>query len=192
MSATMKSESHPKQLVTVEEYHRMAEIGVLDSNSRVELIEGEIIDMAPIGISHNSVVDRLNRWLTLALGEHAIVRVQGSFRLSNITEPQPDLILLKLRDDFYAAKFAAGEDTLLVIEVSDTTFRYDRNVKVPLYARHGIPEVWIVDLESSRLHCFRQLTDQNYAEVTATDRPGVVTLPGASAASVDLSRLLDL
>jgi Uma2 family endonuclease len=188
----MKSESPPKQLVTVEEYHRMAEIGVLDSNSRVELIEGEIIDMAPIGISHNSVVDRLTQWLITALAGQAIVRVQGSFRLSNITEPQPDLILLKPRDDFYAAKFAAGEDTLLVIEVSDTTLRYDRNVKVPLYARHGIPEVWIVDLESNRLHCFRQLTDQNYAEVTATDRPGVVALPGASAVSVDLSRLLDL
>src|SRR5262249_53336494 len=145
---------HP---ITVEEYHRMAEIGLLNEDSRVELIEGEIIDRAPIGISHNCVVDRLNRWLVMAAGEQGIVRVQGSFRLSNITEPQPDVILLKPREDFYASKLAAGEDTLLVVEVSDTTLRYDRDIKVPLYGRHGIPEVWIVDLETGRLHLFRQL-----------------------------------
>jgi Uma2 family endonuclease len=130
--------------------------------------------------------------LITALGGQAIVRIQGSFRLSNITEPQPDVIVLKPRDDFYASKFAAAEDTLLVVEVSDTTFRYDRNVKVPLYARHGIPEVWIADLENGRLHFLRRLANQAYTEVTATEQPGVIPLPGTRGLNVDLSRLLHL
>src|SRR5262249_9149857 len=131
-----------------------------------------------------------NRWLVMAAGEQGIVRVQGSFRLSNITEPQPDVILLKPREDFYASKFAAGEDTLLVIEVSDTTLRYDRDIKVPLYGRHGIPEVWIVDLETGRLHFFRQLMSQTYTDVTATDHPGATALAGIPGVTVDLSELL--
>jgi Uma2 family endonuclease len=192
MSATMEDKSFPKQLITVEEYHRMGELGIFNGNSRVELIEGEIIDMAPIGISHNCAVDRLNHRLVTAAGTRAIARIQGSFRLSNITEPQPDVILLKPREDFYASKFAAGEDTLLVVEVSDTTLRYDRNAKVPLYARHRIPEVWIVDLEKGRLHFFRQLADGVYNQVTSTDRPGLTPVPGLEGLTVDLSRLLEM
>jgi Uma2 family endonuclease len=192
MNTAMTDHRLPRHRITVDEYHRMAELGLLNEDSRVELIEGEIIDMAPIGISHNSTVDRLNRWLVTAVGSRAIVRIQGSFRLSNITEPQPDVILLRPREDFYAAKFAAGEDTLLVVEVSDTTFRYDRSVKVPLYARHGIPEVWVVDLENGRLHFFRALVKETYTDVTATDNPGMTTLPGIKDLSVDLSRLLQI
>jgi Uma2 family endonuclease len=191
MNTAMTDPKLPRHRITVDEYHRMAEIGLLNEGSRVELIEGEIIDMAPIGISHNCAVDRLTRWLVMAAGEQGIVRIQGSFRLSNITEPQPDVILLKPREDFYASKFASGEDTLLVVEVSDTTLRYDRNVKVPLYARHGIPEVWIVDLENGRLHCYRGLVKETYADVTATDKPGVMTLPRMPERTVDLSRLLE-
>src|SRR5262245_30023882 len=131
MSATaMANKPQDRRIITVEDYHRMAEEGILNEDSRVELIEGEIVEMAPIGMSHNCAVDRLTERLVEAAARRAGVRVQGSFRLSNITEPQPDLIVLKRREDFYAHKFAAGEDTLLVVEVSDTTLRYDRNVKV--------------------------------------------------------------
>jgi Uma2 family endonuclease len=192
MNTAMTDNRLPRHRITVDEYHRMAEIGLLNEDSRVELIEGEIIDMAPIGISHNCAVDRLTRWLVTAAGDRAIARIQGSFRLSNITEPQPDVILLKPREDFYASKFAAGEDTLLVVEVSDTTLRYDRNVKVPLYARHGIPEVWIVDLQNGRLHFFRELVNEAYTDVTATDNPGITALPGVEGVTVDLSRLLQM
>ena len=193
MSATaMENKPTERRIITVEEYHRMAELGILSPDSRVELIEGEIIEMAPIGISHNCAVDRLNERLVEAVARTANVRVQGSFRLSNITEPQPDLILLKRRDDFYAEKFAAGEDTLLVIEVSDTTLRYDRNVKVPLYAKYGIPEVWIVDLENSRLHSFRSLAEGKYTHVSTTAQPGLIPLPGLEELQVDLSGLLEM
>jgi Uma2 family endonuclease len=193
MSATaMKDKPQEPRIITVEEYHRMAEIGLLNEDSRVELIEGELIDMAPIGISHNCAVDRLTERLVEAVARRAGVRVQGSFRLSNITEPQPDMILLKRRDDFYAHKFAAGEDTLLVIEVSDTTLRYDRNVKVPLYAKYGIPEVWIVDLQNSRLHFYRSLVEGSYSDVSATAEPGLTALPGLDGLQVDLTGLLEL
>jgi len=169
----------------------MAEVGLLKPDSRVELIEGEIVEMAPIGMHHCSAVDRLNQWFGIAAGTQAIVRVGGSFRLSDITEPQPDVILLKPREDFYWSRVAAGTDTLLVVEVSDSTLRYDRSVKVPLYGRHGIPEVWIVDLETGQLHFFRKLIDGAYTEITTTDRPGVTALPGTQGLTVDLSKLLN-
>lgn len=168
----------------------MAEVGLLAPDARVELIEGEIIDMAPVGNPHNSAVDRLNQWLTVAVLGQAIVRVQGSFRLSGFTEPQPDVILLKPREDFYWSRFATGDDTLLVIEVSDSTFHYDHKTKAPLYARHGIPEYWIVEIERSRLHFFRSPVDGRYTEVSATSTPGVTELPGLGGKTVDLSRLL--
>jgi Uma2 family endonuclease len=168
----------------------MAEVGLLAPDARVELIEGEIIDMAPIGIHHTSVVDRLNKWLMSAVSDRAIVRVQGSFRLSGFTEPQPDVILLKPREDFYWSRFATGDDTLLVIEVSDSTFRYDRKIEVPLYARYGIPEYWIVEIESAQLHFFRSLVDGSHTDVTTTSTPGVTELPGLSGKTIDLSRLL--
>jgi Uma2 family endonuclease len=194
MSAiAMENEPAERRIITVEEYHRMAELGILNEDSRVELIEGEIIEMSPtIGISHNCAVDRLNDRLVRVVGGRACVRVQGSFRLSNITEPQPDLILLKWRADFYAHKFAAGEDTLLVIEVSDSSLRYDRNVKVPLYAKYGIPEVWIVDLENSQLHSFRSLAEGKYTDVSTTAQPGLIPLPGLEELQVDLSGLLEM
>jgi Uma2 family endonuclease len=182
--------SPSRHRITVEEYHRMAEVGLLAPDARVELIEGEIIDMAPIGNPHNSAVDRLNQWLTVAVLGQAIVRVQGSFRLSGFTEPQPDIILLKPREDFYWSRFATGDDTLLVIEVSDSTFHYDREIKEPLYARHGIPEYWIVEIEHSRLHFFRSPVDGCYTDVSATSTPGVIELPGLGGKTVDLSRLL--
>src|SRR5487761_945488 len=129
MSTVPMPRSPSRHRISVEEYHRMAEVGLLAPDARVELIEGEIIDMAPIGNPHNSAVDRLNQWLTVAALGHAIVRVQGSFRLSGFTEPQPDVILLKPTEDFYWSRPATGEDTLLVIEVSDSTFAYDRKIK---------------------------------------------------------------
>ena len=169
----------------------MAEVGLLAPDARVELIEGEIIDMAPMGIHHTSVVDRLTRWLTSAVLEgEAIVRVQGSIRLSGFTEPQPDILVLKPSEDFYWSRFATGDDTLLVIEVSDSTFRYDRKVKVPLYARYGIPEYWIVEIGKAQVHFFRSLVDGRYTDVSVTTAPGVTELPGLSGKSVNLSRLL--
>jgi Uma2 family endonuclease len=184
-------ESWPRRhRITVDEYHRMAEVGLLAPDARVELIEGEIIDMAPIGNRHMSVVDRLTRLFVLAAGEDAIVRVGGSVRLGRMSEPQPDLIILKPRADFYSDEFASGQETFLVIEVSDTSLRYDREIKMPLYARHGVPEAWIVNLQHELLLVFAEPADGAYRQHRVVERPGRMTLAAMPGLEVDLSSLL--
>jgi Uma2 family endonuclease len=184
----MLMESWPRRhRITVHEYHRMAEVGVLAPDARVELIEGEILDMAPTGKEHTSVVDRLTRLLVRAVGDDAIVRIQGSVRLSEMSEPEPDVVLLKPQPDFYRSRFASSADMLLVIEVSASTLRYDRDVKVPLYARHGVPEAWIVDLENGRLLVYGSPAEGAYTRHDSIEAPEVIpvtTLPGVA---VDLS-----
>jgi len=181
-------ESWPRRhRITADEYHRMAEVGLLAPDARVELIEGEIIEMAPIGMDHASVVDQLTRLFTRAVGDDAIVRVGGSVRLSSMSEPQPDVVLLKPRADFYRSRFATGTDTLLVIEVGDSTLRYDRDFKVPFYARHLVPEVWIFDLQYDRLLVFRLPRDGAYADPRALERPQSMDLAALSGLAVDLS-----
>jgi Uma2 family endonuclease len=175
--------------ITVDEYYRMAEVGLFAPDARVELIEGEIIDMAPIGSRHAGIVNKLNKLLVQAVGERAVVAVQSPIRLSTRSEPQPDVALLKPRPDFYVRGHPVPADVLLVIEVSDATLRYDRTVKVPLYARHGIAEVWIADLENGLLHLFRSPAGATYAEVSTIERPAVVQLPVAPQVAVDLSGL---
>ncbi len=181
-------ESWPQRhRITADEYHRMAEVGLLAPDARVELIEGEIIDMAPIGKDHMSVVDQLNRLFIRAVGDDAIVRIQGSVRLSRMSEPEPDLVLLKPRADFYRSEFASAADTLLVIEVSESSLRYDRDVKVPFYARHGVPEVWIVDLPNNQLLVYGSPSDGAYARQTSTAQPGVLPVTALPGVAVDLS-----
>ncbi|MGQ0653556.1 MAG: Uma2 family endonuclease [Betaproteobacteria bacterium] len=172
------------------DYHRMGEAGVLAPEARVELIEGEIVDMAPIGKAHASIVDRLNRELVQALGERAIVRVQGPVQLGELSEPEPDLALLKPRADFYREAAAAAADVLLIIEVADTTQRYDRRVKVPLYARHGIPQVWVIDLENRLVHFHRRPVGEGYDDVASSAHPGMAPIERLPGVSVDLSHLL--
>jgi Uma2 family endonuclease len=181
-------ESWPQRhRITADEYHRMAEVGLLAPDARVELIEGEIIDMAPIGKDHMSVVDQLNRLFMRAVGDEAIVRIQGSVRLSRMSEPEPDLVLLKPRADFYRSEFASAADTLLVIEVSESSLRYDRDVKVPFYARHGVPEVWIVDLPNNQLLVYGSPNEGAYTQQASIAQPKLLPVTALPGISVDLS-----
>ncbi len=177
--------------ITVHEYYRMAEIGLLAPDARVELIEGEIIDMAPIGTEHSSVVDRLTYLLVRALGDRAIVRIQNPSRLSQITEPEPDVAVLTPRDDFYRHAHPNGGEVLLLIEVSESSLRYDRDVKVPLYARYGVAEVWIVDLQHRCVLTYSSPADGQYrvrGTLTNLDAAPVAALPGIA---LDLSKLFE-
>lgn len=124
----------------------MAEAGILSENDRVELIEGEIVEMSPIGSAHQAVVDRLTRMLVAFAASDYVARVQGPVRLDERGEQQPDLALLRYREDFYEREHPGPRDTLLLIEVSESSLEYDRSVKLPLYAGAEVPEVWIVDL----------------------------------------------
>ena len=176
-----------KHRISVGAYHQMGEAGILSPEARVELIDGEIIDMAPIGKFHASVVDRLARGIFACVGERAIVRVQGPLRLSENSEPEPDFSLLKPRADFYRDAPPTAADVLLVIEVSDSTQRYDRRIKVPLYARHGVPEVWVIDLENSLAHFHRNPGGGTYADISATERPGPMAIAMLPGVEIDLS-----
>lgn len=163
---------------TVEEYHRMGEAGILPEDERVELIEGEIVMMTPIGPPHAGSVNRLTRLWTSRLGDRAIVQVQNPVRLTLDTEPQPDLALLRPRADFYAKSHPQATDVFLLIEVADTTAETDRRVKIPLYAKAGIPEVWLLDLSADRVEVYRQPTPDGYRQVLSFSR-GQAFAPGA-------------
>ncbi|MBA2443054.1 MAG: Uma2 family endonuclease, partial [Rubrobacter sp.] len=128
------------------EYHRMAETGILSEGDRVELVDGEVVEMSPIGSAHQAVVDRLTRMLVAFAASDYVARVQGPIRLDEHNEPQPDLALLVFREDFYEREHPGPGDTLLLIEVSESSLEYDRSVKLPFYAGAGIPEIWILDL----------------------------------------------
>lgn len=175
--------------LSVDQYHRMAETGVLEPDARVELIEGELIEMAAIGSRHFAAVSRLNRQLIEAAGSRAVVSVRSCLRLDRYNQPEPDLAILRPRADFYAAALPTGADSLLVIEVSDTTLTFDLRVKARLYAMHGVPEYWVVDLPASQLHVHRVADGQRYRDVTTLLSPANISVPGLDDVAIDLTEL---
>jgi Uma2 family endonuclease len=181
----------PRHRITVDEYYRMAEVGILPPDARVELIEGEIIDMAPIGTGHGGTVIQLTELLRDAARGRAHVLVQLPVRLSDISEPEPDFALVKPRADFYKNKHPGPADTFLIIEVSESSLRYDLQVKAPLYARHGVPEYWVIDLKGRQVTFFRSPESGQYADVTSTESPGVVAPAALPDVQIDLTHVLD-
>lgn len=150
---------------TVGQYHQMIESGILTDRDHVELLQGEIIEMSPIGRQHAACVDRLTELFVSGLGFKAIVRVQNPIQLSNNSEPQPDFAILQRRSDFYAGGHPQPEDIFALVEVSDTTVEFDRTIKVPLYAQDRIPEVWIVDLNARAVQVYREPINTGYQQV---------------------------
>ena len=162
----------------VHQYHEMAKAGILTKDDRVELIRGEIIAMSAIGNEHMATVDSSNMFWAQAVGGRAIVRIQGSVRLDESNEPQPDVTLLRRRDDFYRSRSAGPADILLIVEVSDSSLAYDRRVKLKLYAEFEIPEVWIANIPSRTIEAY---TDPSNGEYTTrrTFHPGQTVSPAA-------------
>lgn len=163
-----------KRLFTVTEYYQMAQAGILSEDDRVELLEGEIFEMSPISSRHASCVKRLNNALTRKLGGQFIISVQDPIRLSDYSEPQPDIAVLKLRADFYSTEHPKPEDVLLLIEVCETSAEFDRQIKVPLYAKAGIPEIWLIDLAREQLEVYRLPAAHGYGEVQTIPRDQAV------------------
>ena len=181
----------PRHKFTVDEYHKMAENGVLTEDDRVELIDGEIIDMPPIGELHFGHVNRFNRVFSQEFVGRAVVHVQNPVRLGRHREPQPDVVLLKLRDDDYDARMPTPEDVLLLVEVADSSLDYDRNTKIPLYSEAGILEYWIVNLVDEHILVYRDPGPTGYGVVQVlrrgdTIRP--VSFPDVEIAVSDLLR----
>jgi Uma2 family endonuclease len=157
MSASLTPHEY---LFTVDEYYRMLDAGIFTEDDRVELIEGKIITMSPIGSRHAGSVNKLAARLTSQLGSAAVVAVQNPIHLSDQSEPQPDIAVLRPRDDFYSASHPEAADIFLLIEVGDTSTLFDRNVKIPLYLNAGIAEAWLVDLSNNvvQIHTSSQVT----------------------------------
>ena len=176
--------------LTVADYYRMGEVGILAPDARVELIEGEIIDMAPIGSPHVSAVLQLDHLLQQAVMGNALVLVQNPIVLGDYSAPQPDLALLRPRADYYRSSLARPGDVLLIVEVAQSSLRFDRDDKVPLYARHGIPEVWLVDLKGKRLVRHRNPQHGAYTLIDEPDLGSPLEIAALADTRIDLSTLL--
>lgn len=162
---------------TADEYHRMAEAGILHEDDRLELMDGDIIEMAAAGSRHVACVNDLTRWSVTHVGNRAIVSVQNPVRLSSGREPEPDVVLLRPRPDRYRGSLPTAADVLLLIEVADTTLAYDRDFKLARYAEARIPEVWIFDLdaESERVLVYRSPRDGAYQYAATVERGGTLS-----------------
>jgi Uma2 family endonuclease len=174
---------------TVDEYEQMTDIGILNENHRVELIRGEIIEKMAIGDQHAARVNKLNRLVGRTLGDAALVSIQNPIRLPD-SEPEPDVALLRPQEDYYASGKPGPADILLVIEVSDSTLDFDRDVKLPMYADAGISEYWIVNLVDETLEVYRQpMPGGTYGEVRVL-RAGqdveIAALPGSTFSVTDI------
>jgi len=153
-----------RKLFTTDEYHQMITAGVFDEDDRIELIEGELYEMSPIGPRHAAAVNRLARILQIQIAASAIVSVQNPIELSSFSEPQPDLTVLKWRDDFYSQSHPSPSDVLIAIEVSDTTQDRDRGFKIPVYARAGLGEAWLVDLFNDCIEIYSAPANGKYQD----------------------------
>ena len=186
MTMTTQPQNHA---FTVGEYYRMAETDILTEEDRVELIAGQIVAMSPIGSRHAACVKRLNLLLGKMVGDSMLIGVQDPIALDAYSAPEPDLVLLRPRADFYAEAHPAAADVLLAIEVANTSADYDREVKLPLYAQAGIPEVWLIDLQAGRVEVYARPQGgvyQQRVEITADATLTSPTIPQIALAAADL------
>jgi Uma2 family endonuclease len=180
-----------RRRLTVDEFERMERVGILHEDERVELIDGELIEMAPIGSKHAGCVKGCVQAFRRYPAEWFILSVQDPVRISDFSEPQPDIALLRPRSDNYTESNPVAGDVLLVIEVSDTTASYDRRVKLPAYAAAGIPEAWLINLPRRSIEVHREPRDGRYQQVTVYRRGERITLlllPEVSVAVDDVLR----
>jgi Uma2 family endonuclease len=166
---------NPKRLISIDDYHRMAAEGLFSEDNRVELIDGEIVEMTAIGNPHASGVRRVADLLSTALGRQVLVDTQNPLLLGEWSEPQPDLTVLPRRADYYLSSAPTAQDAILVVEIADSSVSYDRKVKGPLYARHEIREYWLLDLPAKILEVYRRPGLDGYREVLRLRRGDTVS-----------------
>lgn len=176
--------------ITVDDYYRMAGAGILGEDDRVELINGEIVDKAPIGSPHAGSLHRLTHLFSQVLHEQAILSIQNPVRLDSYNEPQPDLALLRPCGDFYSRSHPQADDVLLIVEVAETSLAYDLKIKLPLYARHGIPEVWVLDLNGHCLNLFSRPEDGAYKDSSTLTQAGPLAPLMLPQARIELEGLI--
>jgi Uma2 family endonuclease len=179
-----------RRYFNVTEFYRMAAAGVFSEDDRVELIEGEILEMSPIGSRHAACVDRLTELFGQQVGRKAIIRVQNPIRLDDYSEPLPDITLLKRRADFYAENHPTQADVLLIVEVADTSVDYDRNIKLPIYAQANIPEVWLVNLPKNIVEVYTRPANNKYQKSRKFKRGELLVSTQVSGLSLGIDEVL--
>jgi Uma2 family endonuclease len=165
-----------KFLLTTQQYHLMHETGVFQESDRLELINGEITEMSPIGRKHAVCVTRLQELFIIRLLGKVQIWSQNPILLDNGSEPQPDLAILKRREDFYADGLPTPEDILLIVEVADSSIDYDRDVKAPLYAAAGIPEMWLFDVNKKAIEGYSQPSTNGYKLIRRYDENDTLSI----------------
>jgi Uma2 family endonuclease len=163
-NATMTQTAAQRRLFTVSDYYKMAEAGILSPDDRVELIRGEILKMSPIKSPHAGIINKLVKMLIRQLDDRATITSQNPLHINKFSEPEPDIIVARFREDEYIERHPRPEDVFLLIEVADSSLSFDRNVKTPLYAQAGIPEYWFVNLNDRQIEVFRSPTEGEYQE----------------------------
>ena len=176
---------------TVEEYARMGVAGIFFEDDRVELIDGDVYEMTPIGPTHAGIVDELNELLVSRLAGKAKVRIQNPIRLGRHTEPQPDLVVARPRSSHYTDRHPEGDEVLLVIEVADSSLRYDREAKLPLYAKTGIPEAWLVDVTARTITVHTKPGADGYAVEQALERGQEVVSSSVADLHLSVDRIFE-
>jgi Uma2 family endonuclease len=177
--------------MTADQYEELGRAGVFDRDKRLELLEGEIHEMAPIGSRHITMVNRLAKFLIRSVGESVIVNIQNPVRLSDLSEPVPDLSVVKFREDEYLDSMATASDVLLLIEVADSSLYTDRRIKLPLYAIAGIPEAWIVNLRDQKIEVFTKPVNGTYSSAEAFARGAVIHPTATDGVAIKVDDVFD-
>jgi Uma2 family endonuclease len=175
--------------ISVDRYEKMVETGVLTKYDRVELIDGDMVNEPPINLPHSAVMARLTQLLVLSAHHSATVSPGGSLRLGDYSVPQPDLMLLKLREDFYSGRRPTVSDVLLLIEISDSSLAYDRGTKRALYARHGVTEYWVVDVRGERVYIYSEPAEGVYAQVSKCSAVDTISPRALPAVQISVGTL---
>ena len=166
-----------RRLLTVDDYHKMIEAGIFTKNDHVELLNGEIIKMSPVKSSHSGKVNRIQTLLVRLLLDKAIISVQNPITIQPLSEPEPDICVLKVRDDYYENSHPKGEDVILLIEVSDTTLQKDKTIKADLYARGGVSDYWIIDIKAQSIECHSNPHNGKFKSIELKDGDDKMTIP---------------
>jgi Uma2 family endonuclease len=179
-----------KHLTNLNEWRRLGEANIFPPESRLELINGEILEMAPIGFNHSGHLNRINKLFAKIIPDDVILSVQNPLQLGDLSEPEPDFMLLKPNDDFYSSRHPNANDVLLLIEVADTSLMFDQNQKLRLYALHGIPEYWLLNLNDLCLEVYRKPNGEVYAEKTTLCVGDTITLSQLDQITINIADIL--
>jgi len=187
---TPATETVRKHLTDINEWQKLGDANIFPPESRLELIDGEILEMAPIGCNHSGHLNRINKLFTVLTADCADTSVQNPLQLGDLSEPEPDFMLLKPTADFYCSRHPNADDVLLLIEVADSSLSFDQNQKLRLYARHNIPEYWLLNLKDSCIEVYRQPHEDVYGEKTTLRVGDTITLSQLNQLTINIADIL--